>query len=130
MSLFNHYQDTLPGFVSPYVVETFSEAEHLAIDEAVEMVKKKFPDFNRDRMIFKTKQSHRVSISQNVMILNADLLKHGRVRLAFAMVEGLAMFNKGGIAEQMACYILTGDWVPEELVQQFSRTADNFDPVF
>lgn len=127
MSLFNHYQDTLPGFTSPYVVVDFSQTHLLLIDEALALVQKKFPELHRNQVVFKTKQSHRVQVSQNVMILQAEMLERGKMRLAFAMVEGLAMFNKGGIAEQMACHILTGNWVPEELVEQFSRSADNFD---
>ena len=129
-SLFNHYQDTLPGYESPYVISEFSGAEHMLIDQAVEVVRAKFPELERRQIVFKTKQHHRVSTSQNVMILNSELLKLGKMRIAFAIVEGLALLNKGGIAEQMACHILTGEWIPEELVEQFARNADNYGSMF
>lgn len=129
-SLFNHFQDTMPGYVSPYIVSEHSETERSMIDEAVAVVLQKFPDFDRSRMYFKTQQQYRVQVSKGSMILNADLLKRGKMHIARAIVEGIATEHKGGIAEQLTNYILLGSWIPEELVDQWNRAGDNYDSIF
>lgn len=129
-SLFKHYQDTLPGYVSPYIVAEFSETERAMIDGAIEVVHRVFPDFDRTRMSFKTQQQYRVQNTKDGMILNAKLIERGRMHIARAIVEGIATSNKGGVAEQLTNYILTKAWIPEELVDQYSKSGDNYDLLF
>lgn len=129
-SLFKHYQDTLPGYTSPYILEEFTQVQLDLIDEALKIVQLRFPDFTRAQFYFKTKQQYRAHVSDGKIILKADLLSAGRWALARAMVEGIASLHKGGATEQLSNFILTGQWIPEELVQGFSDRADNFETVF
>lgn len=125
--LFKHYQDTLPGYTSPYILDEFTQLQIDLIDEALKIVQVRFPDFTRAQFYFKTKQQYRAQVSDGKIILKADLLSAGRWALARAMVEGIASLHKGGATEQLSNFILTGEWIPEELVQGFSDRADNFE---
>lgn len=128
-NLFKHYQDTLPGYTSPYILEDFTQVQLYLIEEAMKTVQSKFPDFTRSSFYFKTKQQYRAVASDDKIILNADLLSLGRWALARAMVEGLAALQKGGATEQLTHYILTGTWIPEELVTSYNSRADNYEPL-
>lgn len=128
--LFGHYQDSMPGYVSPYIVEEFTAVQTDIVDKAVELVQRRFPDFSRSLVQFKTKQIHPVSASKEHMIISVDVIGKGVWHLARTMVTGLATLQKGGITQQMSHFILTGGWLPEELCDGYNPVADNFEEVF
>jgi hypothetical protein len=129
-SLFGHYQDSMPGYVSPYILEEFTATQIEIIDKATTLVRAKFPNFSRSIVQFKTKQLQPVSAAKEHIIISADVIPQGTWAVARAMVLGLATLQKGGITQQLTHFVLTGGWLPEELTDSYNAAADNFEEVF
>lgn len=131
-TVYNHYQDSTPGYRSPYIHEPTPVEEEL-IEEALAMVRKVMPDrITRAEILFKstTVTIGRVSVSDDHLITSASLLKEGKHKLARVLIEGIALRVGGHSTDQLAQFILSGSFIPKELQDTFSKRADNYDPIF
>lgn len=118
-SLFKKYQDTMPGYKSPFIV-TLSESDNAIFDEAHALVLKAIPSpgFEGTRIEFKSSmETHRVTAGKKLITIDYGIVKKGKFELAKALLEGLVMTKGGSFTEQFTTFILTGDWVPEELAK-------------
>lgn len=114
MSLFKHYQDTLPGYVSPYLVEPTGAEETVVLKAIERLALSGGLRLDRSRIRFKSKLTlGRVQVTKrDGMILDHALIKRGEIELAGAMVEGLAMMADGsGVVEKLARYIVSGGFL-------------------
>jgi hypothetical protein len=133
LSLFNHYQDTLPGYTSPFIVE-LTGAESVVVDEAITLVNNVVgsPGFAGIKIQFKSRieTGVRVTVGKSHMTLDHKIISHGRLYVARVLLEGLAMHKGGGVAEQLTNYMLTGKWVERELTEGYSKHSVDDDMPF
>lgn len=123
MSLFNHYKDTMPGYVSPFVVE-LNPAQLAIVQEARSFVSARVPevDFSRFTIDFKTEMlTFKVSAGKHVITIDVKQIEKGVYAVASCILYGWALMQGGGIAEQLISYILKGSFVPEELTESRSQ---------
>lgn len=117
--LFKKYQDTMPGYRSPYIV-TLNEIEMAVFDKAHTMVLDKVPSpgFAGTRIEFKSHmETRRVTAGKSLITIDHSIIAKGPFELAKALLEGLAMTKGGSFVEQFTTFVLTGKWIPDELVQ-------------
>jgi phosphotransferase system IIA component len=130
LTLFKHYQDTMPGYTSPYIV-TLNEAEHAVVAEAKALVRARVPevDFDKLDVQFKSQMNSGsvVTAGKRTITLDANLIKKGSYEVAQRLLIGFVYVQGGSAAEQFCSYLLRGVWVPEELVQS-KRNEAAYDP--
>lgn len=131
--LFNHYQDTLPGYKSPYIVE-LSATESAVVDEAITMVQEVVgsPGFAGISIQFKSRidTGMRVTVGKHTMTVDHKFIAQGKLKLARVLLEGLAMHKGGGLAEQFAHFILTKSWIDAELTESYGNHSVDDDLPF
>ena len=118
LTVFNNYQDQLPGYVSPFIV-TLSPAEHIVVDRARKMVEAIVgtQEVTRYTIQFKSSQEYPVNASSaNLTItISHKVIEQGSNAIARSMLTGIAMCKGGRVNEQLAQYILSRSWIPDEL---------------
>lgn len=121
MKLFKHYQDTMPGYVSPYLVH-LTALEQGVVDMAKDQIRTalKNPDcFRNIDVLFKSRtEVNKLSVSKRTITLDHRVISEGANRVARYLLEGLAVTHGGGIVEQLSSVILTGRFVDEELTRE------------
>lgn len=111
--LFNEYRDTMPGYISPYLVQP-SAMEEETIAKAISLVARAGLTITRASLMFKSKLSlGRVQATvRDGMIIDHAVLHRGALPLAAAIVEGLASMAGGSATEQLALYVVHRSFAP------------------
>lgn len=119
LKLFKDYQDTLPGYVSPYLVD-LTGAEQVVVERAIDAVLAVVPSpgFAGLKIQFKSRADvHKVSVSSKAMTLDHNLIREGSDTLASWMLQGLAMYNGGAVVNQLCHLVLKKSWIDPDLVE-------------
>lgn len=118
MGLFRHYQDTMPGYVSPFIV-VLSSAQTEIVDKAVSLVLARVPSpgFAGVRIEFKSECIMKVTATKTIITIDVRELNKGAEHVAVRLLQGLVASKGGSAAEQFASLVLTGQFIPEELVK-------------
>lgn len=112
--VFRHYQDTLPGYQSPYLV-TLTAAEEEILSAAVSRVASLGIEMNRGAISFKSRlELGRVQVaSSGSLVLDHGLVAEGPGELACRLVEGMAMLAGGkSAAHQLARFLVFRAFAP------------------
>lgn len=126
--LFRHYQDTLPGYVSPYIVE-MDEVQRATVQNALNLLAQKgvtLPDGAQIQVKSKT-ELHKVQVAKRYITLDAELLTKGHAQLAERILEGVAMWHGGSVVEQLTHFCMAGSFIDRELTQGYSANSAAWD---
>jgi hypothetical protein len=128
LGLYNHYRDTLPGYVSPYIV-TLNAAEQEIVRQAQELVVARVPavSFDGIQLVFKSSMTgHKVSCTRSgIMTLDCNLVKAGKFTLAQYILEGFCLKQEAGsVMEHLTSLLLSGTFMEKELTQQPAAASD------
>lgn len=131
LSLFNHHRDTMPGYVSPYIVE-LSGAEKQTIDVARGLVEGALDEgnaksFREYAIIVKSSLSGRVigTESKKTIEIGHNVLERGPLRVAQLLLEGFVYTKGGSPLQQLTNYLLKRAFIPRELLD--TRNAHDRD---
>lgn len=113
--LFRDYQDTLPGYTSPYLV-TLTGAEEEVLSRALSLLgARSLPQPERGALTFKSRlELGRVQASRSDgLVLDHKLIAAGPEDLAAALLEGMAMLAGGSVAQQLCRLMVSGAFAQE-----------------
>lgn len=125
--LFNDYRDTMPGYVSPYIVQpTAMEEETIA--RAIDLLKLRTGLVaTRIDLRFKTQISgfSKVQATEHGgMVIERSVLTAGSEQLAIVLLEGLAQMAGGSVVAQLCSRAVTGRWLPSERHRPIGSPAE------
>lgn len=124
--LFEHYKDTLPGYVSPYLVE-LTGAEKVLFRTALDEVLARVPYLiSENQFEFKSKLEHgRVQVSRRKIIITHKAVETAFVdlkELKEAILEGIVLKNGGGLTDGLVHLVLTGELPPAKSDDSYTAT--------
>lgn len=124
-SVYNYWADRLPDRESPYSV-VLSEEQKRMVANAVEAIRGLGVDVDAASLVFKSKlETGPVQVAgRSVLLVDAKLLDTGQHALARGLLGGIAMLQGGSAAEQLACRLLTGEWLSREMTTTPSLLED------
>ena len=118
LKLFKDYQDTMPGYVSPYLV-SLTAVEQAIVEDAISRVTAKVPSpgFAGIKIQFKSKtEQYKLTTTGGTITLDHALIRQGAPSLARWLLQGLAIKQGGSVAMQLSELALTGRFIDEDLV--------------
>lgn len=132
LTLFNHYKDTMPGYVSPYIVQ-LNPSQEAILQQARELVKERVPsvDFSAFTIEFKSEMAvSKVTTGKHSITIDASQIERGVFPVASCILYGWAAMQGGSLSEQLLSYILRGRFVPKELTQTLPALNEDLEIPF
>lgn len=108
--LFEHYKDTLPGYVSPYLVE-LTGAEKMMFRSMLEVVLSIVPySIAESQFEFKSRLEHGSAQSNGrKIVLTHKIFEGDELMIKSAILEGIILHNNTGMTDSLLHLVLNGE---------------------